>query len=154
MPMRSGIESHGGQGRSTVDAGQHVTMAGLCAADGQADPDRCLARLEEMWRQTVDLIVLLSIADDEDPDARLQDRVLAAHETLAEIEEAIDRLKAGGYGICERCEQPMPAAWLAESPQVRFCPCCALDQLRWQPRSAGPGAAGQPARRRLRLAAG
>jgi hypothetical protein len=151
-------------------------MAGLCAADGQADPDRCLARLEEMWRQTVDLIVLLSMAyhdatspsDDgegdglavsavpvagQDPDAGLLSRVLAAHETLAEIEEAIDRLKAGGYGICERCEQPMPAAWLAESPQVRYCPGCALEQLRWQPRSAGPGAAGRPARRRLRLIA-
>jgi hypothetical protein len=129
-----------------------------------------------MWRQTVDLIVLLSIAyhdatnpsgDGEGdglptssvplarhgPDARLQSRVLAAHATLAEIEEAIDRLKAGGYGICERCQRPMPAAWLAESPHVRNCPGCALEQLRWQPRSAEPGAAGRPAGRRPRLTA-
>jgi hypothetical protein len=128
-----------------------------------------------MWRQTVDLIVLLSIAHydatgqscdgesdglaassvlvaGQDPDARLLSRVLAAHETLAEIEEAIDRLKGGDYGICERCEQPMPAGWLAESPQVRSCPGCALEQLRWQRRSAGPGAAGQPAGRRLTVA--
>jgi DnaK suppressor protein len=97
------------------------------------------ARLERLWRQKVDQIVVLSIAyhDDLPPDsapgsasdrpctdARLIRRVLRAHEDLALIEDAIDRIKAGTYGICGSCEQPIGADWLTKKPYVRDCPAC------------------------------
>lgn len=68
------------------------------------------AALEERWRRKVDQIVLLSMAyhDAVPPmrraaatemapggDARLMSRVLAEHQELAEIEEALDRIKSG-----------------------------------------------------------
>jgi RNA polymerase-binding transcription factor DksA len=101
------------------------------------------ASLEELWRQKVDQIVVLSIAyhDDLPPDsaadsppglartdARLMRRVMRAHEDLALIEDAIDRIKAGTYGICGSCGQSMCTDWLAETPYVRDCPACCLSQ--------------------------
>ncbi len=101
------------------------------------------ATLEELWRQKVDQIVMLSMAyHDEVPpgsvadsscqlagrEARLMRRVLRAHEDLALIEDAIDRIKAGAYGICGSCEQAICADWLAQSPYVRDCPACSLSQ--------------------------
>src|SRR5262245_23967045 len=112
------------------------------------------ASLEDLWRQKVDQIVVLSIAyhDDMPPgpvadstpsplraDAPLMRRMLRAHEDLALIEDAIDRTKAGTYGICGSCEQPIAADWLAGAPYVRDCPAC-LSQTSWSgvpaPRSA------------------
>src|SRR5260221_2607911 len=99
------------------------------------------ATLEELWRQKVDQIVMLSMAyHDEVPpgsvadsscqlagrEARLMRRVLRAHEDLALIEDAIDRIKAGAYGICGSCEQAICADWLGRSPYVRDCPACSL----------------------------
>ncbi len=101
------------------------------------------ASLEELWRQKVDQIVVLSIAYHDDlpsgsaadgapspptTNARLMRRMLRAHEDLALIEDAIDRIKAGTYGICGSCEQPMCTDWLAETPYVRDCPACCLSQ--------------------------
>jgi RNA polymerase-binding transcription factor DksA len=112
------------------------------------------ASLEDLWRQKVDQIVVLSIAYHDDlpsgwaaesapsqprTDAPLMRRMLRAHEDLALIEDAIDRIKAGTYGICGNCEQPIGADWLAETPHVKDCPAC-LSQSRWlavpAPRSA------------------
>src|SRR5258708_38828973 len=101
------------------------------------------ASLEELWRQKVDQIVVLSIAYHDDlpsgsaadgapspptTNARLMRRMLRAHEDLALIEDAIDRIKAGTYGICGSCEQAICADWLAQSPYVRDCPACSLSQ--------------------------
>jgi RNA polymerase-binding transcription factor DksA len=114
------------------------------------------ATLEELWRHKVDQIVMLSMAyhDDVPPgsvadsscqlagrEARLMRRVLRAHEDLALIEDAIDRIKAGTYGICGSCEQAICADWLAETPYVSDCPACSLSQTSWRlagirPRSA------------------
>ncbi len=44
---------------------------------------------------------------------------------LAEIEAARDRLRAGEYGRCERCHQPISPARLEAVPATRFCRDCA-----------------------------
>ena len=103
------------------------------------------ASLEDLWRQKVDQIVVLSIAYHDDvpsgsaadsapshphTDARLMRRMLRAHEDLALIEDAIDRIKVGTYGICGNCEQPIGADWLTKTPYVRDCPAC-LSQTSW-----------------------
>jgi RNA polymerase-binding transcription factor len=114
------------------------------------------ASLEELWRQKVDQIVVLSIAYHDDvptdsaadsssrlprSNARLMRRVLRAHEDLALIEDAIDRIKAGTYGICGSCEQPIRADWLTETPYVRDCPTCCLGQTSWRLFVPGPRSA-------------
>jgi RNA polymerase-binding transcription factor DksA len=112
------------------------------------------ASLEELWRQKVDQIVVLSIsyhdrlpsgsaagrtASQPFTDAPLMRRMLRAHEDLALIEDAIDRIKAGTYGICGNCGQPIGGDWLAETPYVSDCPAC-LSRTSWlavpAPRSA------------------
>ena len=59
-------------------------------------------------------------------------------------EDAIDRIKAGTYGICGTCARPISADWLTQTPYVRDCPVCCLSQTNWQPEDAAR-AAGTPA---------
>ncbi|HYO19142.1 MAG TPA: TraR/DksA C4-type zinc finger protein [Dermatophilaceae bacterium] len=47
--------------------------------------------------------------------------IQGAQEHLAGIEAAIIRLQQGGYGICEVCHQPIPAARLDARPTARTC---------------------------------
>lgn len=50
--------------------------------------------------------------------AKLQD-------TLAEVERALDKLRAGTYGTCEDCGQPIDEARLEAKPAARYCINCA-----------------------------
>jgi len=58
---------------------------------------------------------------------------------LRMIEEALDRLKSGDYGVCQSCEEPIPAKRLNAIPWARYCvPCQELaatqsDDERLQP---------------------
>jgi DnaK suppressor protein len=40
------------------------------------------------------------------------------------IDEALDRLNSGDYGICLSCEQPIPEKRLRALPWARFCVAC------------------------------
>ena len=44
--------------------------------------------------------------------------------TLAEIDEALDRVQAGTFGLCESCEEAIPRARLNAVPHARFCVDC------------------------------
>jgi DnaK suppressor protein len=44
--------------------------------------------------------------------------------TLAEIDEALDRVAAGTFGLCESCEEVIPRARLNAVPHARFCVDC------------------------------
>ena len=46
-------------------------------------------------------------------------------ETLDEVEHALTKLDAGGYGRCEGCEQPINPARLEAKPAARLCMDCA-----------------------------
>jgi len=43
---------------------------------------------------------------------------------LRMIEEALDRLNSGDYGICLACEQPIPEKRLNAVPWARYCVAC------------------------------
>ena len=43
---------------------------------------------------------------------------------LRMIEEALDRLDSGDYGICLACEEPIPAKRLKALPWARYCVTC------------------------------
>ena len=55
---------------------------------------------------------------------RLQRRTVAARRALADTEEALSRLAAGSYGLCEQCAADIPARWLRSRPEARYCPRC------------------------------
>jgi len=46
-------------------------------------------------------------------------------ESLVQVEEALRKLAEGGYGICERCQQPIAPARLEAMPDARRCITCA-----------------------------
>ena len=75
-----------------------------------------------------------SNADDEhDPEgatigferAQLTALLAAARERIAEVDDALRRVDAGTYGICERCGQPIAGERLAARPFARYCMACA-----------------------------
>ena len=42
-------------------------------------------------------------------------------EQLDAVEQALTKLDEGTYGLCERCQQPIPDARLEAMPASRFC---------------------------------
>lgn len=48
----------------------------------------------------------------------------SATSALAETEAALNRMRAGSYGICERCTQPIPYERLEILPVSRYCMRC------------------------------
>ena len=75
-----------------------------------------------------------SNADDEhDPEgatvgferAQLTALLAAARERIAEVDDALRRLDAGSYGVCEGCGRPIAAARLEARPFARHCMACA-----------------------------
>lgn len=109
--------------------------------------------LNALWHCKLDEVVALSTACDgtasvdadrpAPPSPRLPDRASRAFDDLAAIEDAMARVDAGTYGRCAACGQRMPEEWLAEDPQIRHCPDCALLLVAW--RSSRPLLATQPA---------
>src|ERR1041385_8128975 len=43
---------------------------------------------------------------------------------LRMVEEALDRLKSGDYGVCMSCEEEIPAKRLQAIPWARYCVTC------------------------------
>lgn len=42
----------------------------------------------------------------------------------AQILDALERMDAGTYGVCARCEQPIPYGRLLVFPEARLCAAC------------------------------
>ena len=94
--------------------------------------DEVRARLANMTRDLRSLFAASagSNADDEhDPEgqtiayerSQLSALIQGAREHLADIEAAAIRLQQGSYGVCEVCQQPIPAARLDARPTARTC---------------------------------
>lgn len=75
-----------------------------------------------------------SNADDEhDPEgatigferAQLTALLAGARERIADVDDALRRVEAATYGVCERCGQPIGDERLAARPFARFCMACA-----------------------------
>ena len=43
---------------------------------------------------------------------------------LRQIQEALDRLQLGDYGLCLACEEPIPAKRLQALPWAKYCVGC------------------------------
>jgi RNA polymerase-binding transcription factor DksA len=75
-----------------------------------------------------------SNADDEhDPEgatigferAQLAALIGQAEHRLADLDRALERVRVGSYGICERCGEAISAERLAARPAARTCIGCA-----------------------------
>ncbi|MGN9811473.1 TraR/DksA family transcriptional regulator [Micromonospora sp. BQ11] len=75
-----------------------------------------------------------SNADDEhDPEgatigferAQLTALLAGARERIADVDDALRRVDAATYGVCERCGQSIGDERLAARPFARFCMACA-----------------------------
>src|SRR2546423_15573273 len=64
--------------------------------------------------------------------AREQEAVLASavRDRMHQVERALERLAGGGYGWCEGCGEPIPAARLAAFPSATLCVGCKRRQER------------------------
>jgi DnaK suppressor protein len=57
-------------------------------------------------------------------DGPLEAIARAATEEITQIDEALQRLNQGEYGICKRCGQPIETRRLAAIPQATTCARC------------------------------
>ena len=62
---------------------------------------------------------------EQDRDLELAER---ASVEISEIDEALERLKAGTYGTCESCEKPIPPERLSALPYASLCARCKAEQ--------------------------
>lgn len=51
-------------------------------------------------------------------------RLSSSSETLQAIDEALERIEAGTFGICEDCDEPIPARRLSRMPYATVCVPC------------------------------
>lgn len=51
-------------------------------------------------------------------------------DTLAEIEHALEKYRAGTYGLCDSCGQPIESARLEALPQANLCLSCKMRQAK------------------------
>ena len=105
---------------TSIDAGSRRRRAAL---------ESRLGELLELSAGREDLEIQL-MADPVDQVRSNTDRDMAvetlnqqAH-SIREIREALVRIAEGGYGQCERCEEPIPAKRLDALPWARMCVKC------------------------------
>jgi DnaK suppressor protein len=98
-------------------------------ASAEAEAATLAESLEALFTASRD-----SNADDEhDPEgatigferAQLTALLATARERIAEVDDALRRVDAATYGICERCGQPIAEERLAARPFARCCIACA-----------------------------
>jgi RNA polymerase-binding transcription factor DksA len=99
---------------------------------------RWRALLENRWQARLQELIALSLAyhDAAAADGDYVDRgaarrlretlraTVAARRGLADTEDALSRLAAGRFGLCEQCGAAIPASLLVLTPEMRYCPAC------------------------------
>ena len=101
----------------------------------EADLSQTSARLDGLRRDFEGVVAASadSNADDEhDPEgatiaferSQLGALIQQAERHLVEVRDALERLAAGRYGVCERCGGTVPAERLEARPVARTCVGC------------------------------
>ena len=91
-----------------------------------------VATLERELRALFEASASSNADDEHDPEgstiaferAQLTAVLATMRQRAAELGEAVDRLDAGRYGICDSCGDPIPVARLTARPAARTCVGC------------------------------
>ncbi|MEU8802688.1 TraR/DksA C4-type zinc finger protein [Spirillospora sp. NPDC048819] len=92
-----------------------------------------MASLSGDWDGVVEASAQTGVDDEHDPEgatiaferARIQASLNQAHAHLADIDDALRRLRDGTYGVCEHCGGPVGVERLGARPTARTCIACA-----------------------------
>ena len=106
-------------------------MTTLPAARARAE--QRIRELTAVLAGIVDASANANLDDEHDPEGatvafeREQTAALLerAREQLAQLDDALERVEQGTYGICETCGNPIPAERLDAQPATRKCVSCA-----------------------------
>ena len=106
--------------RDALDAGRQETLARITA-------------LRREFDGIVESSAGVATDDEHDPEgatiaferAQLAALLDQARRHLAELDDALERLRQGRYGRCEQCGRPIAAGRLAARPAARTCITCA-----------------------------
>ena len=109
-----------------------VSHRDLLIADRVTTEARIVS-LERDWTGIVESSAMTSTDDEHDPEgatiaferAQIETLIERAREHLDEIDDALERVRTGGYGICEGCGQPIAAGRLEARPFATTCITCA-----------------------------
>jgi DnaK suppressor protein len=109
-----------------------ATHRDLLIAD-QATTEARIVSLERDWTGIVESSAMTSGDDEHDPEgatiaferAQIETLIEQARAHLEEIDDALERVRTGGYGICEGCGQPIAAGRLEARPFSTTCITCA-----------------------------
>jgi RNA polymerase-binding transcription factor DksA len=94
---------------------------------------KLMASLTGDWEGVVEASAQTGVDDEHDPEgatiaferARIEASLTRSRAHLADIDDALGRLRDGTYGVCERCGGPVGAERLAARPATRICFACA-----------------------------
>ena len=100
-----------------------------------------MARLASLTRDFEGIVMATVSAatdDEHDPEgatiaferAQVMALIGQVRERLAEVDQALERLRQGTYGGCERCGRPIGGDRLAARPAARTCFACAAARPR------------------------
>ena len=117
------------------ESGYGFTMAesAVSLRDVRERTARRVAELLDVFDAIVASSDAANLDDEHDPEgatigferAQLSSMVERARAQLTEINEALERLRRGSYGICEECQRSIPGERLSAQPATRTCVECA-----------------------------
>ena len=123
-----------------MTAGAFETIAELDSVDlhdlliaDRVTTEARIVSLERDWTGIVESAAMTSADDEHDPEgatiaferAQIETLIEVAREHLDEIDDALERVRTGGYGMCEDCGQPIAAGRLEARPFTTTCISCA-----------------------------
>lgn len=101
--------------------------------DSRATTERQIAALTRDFDEIVESSALSPPDDEHDPDgttiaferAQVASLLTQARRDLAALDDALDRIHAGTYGVCARCHGPIEPERLDALPAAPYCVACA-----------------------------
>ncbi|GAA2854795.1 hypothetical protein GCM10010517_12870 [Streptosporangium fragile] len=115
-----------------LSVAERATMRDLLMADRESTVIE-IAALTRDWDDIVESSVLMAADDEQDPEvaaiaferAHIQALLGQIRNHLDDLDEMIERLDKGTYGVCERCGRPIAFERLQARPVARTCIGCA-----------------------------
>ncbi len=109
-----------------------ATMRNLLGADRERTMSR-VASLTRDWTDIVESSAMAATDDEHDPEgsstaferAHIQSLLDQTATHLTDLDHALERLRDGTYGVCERCGGPIALERLKARPAAKTCIACA-----------------------------